>query len=111
MSPCKKLQYWIFDNPKLDWLKREKVWKFDTIDKIIAILFLIVFLLAHFFVWIAHLFVLIVIPLWIIGTIRQIKSVPGDIESKLMSPLICVGLIFVFFVAMIGIASILGRML
>ena len=111
MSPCKKLQYWILDNPKLDWLKKEKVWKFDTIDKIIAILFLIIFLLAHFFAWIAHLFVLIVVPLWIIGVIRQIKSVPGNIESKLMSPLMCAGLIFLFFVAMIGIANILGRIL
>ena len=111
MSPCKTLQYWILNNPELNWLKREKSWKFDTIDKIMLILLSIVFLSAHFFTCIAHLLILIVFPFWIIGTIRQIKSVPCDIESKLMSPLICAGLIFVFFVAMIGIANILGRIL
>ena len=31
MSLCKKIQYSILNNKKLDWLKREKEWRLDRI--------------------------------------------------------------------------------
>jgi len=92
---CKEFLYKILNYKKLDWLKREEVWKFDKIDKITGAVFLIFFSLAIFAkgVFVFLLFI-IFIPLTILGEIRHIKTVPGDIESAFFRSLICIKFIF-----------------
>jgi len=112
MSLCKKLQYKILNNKKLDWLKREKEWKLDRVDGIFWVAFLSTFLLAYLFgEFFAFLGIFIVYLGGFIGHIRHIKSIPGDIESRLMSPLTCIGMIFFSVLLIIGIVVALGRLL
>ena len=112
MSLCKKLQYWILHNKKLDWLKREKDWKLDRIDGIFWVAFLSTFLLAYLFGEVfAFLAILVVYLGGFIGQIRNIKGAPGDIESRLMSPMICIGMIFFSASFVIAISVALGRLL
>ena len=49
ISLCKKLQYVILDNKKLDWLKRERSWKLDRVDAYVGIILLSIFLLTSLF--------------------------------------------------------------
>ena len=94
--------YKILYNEKLDWLKREKDWKWDKIDWIINSILLITFLLPN---WFGGKYVLLFILVMAIGTglgaIRHIKTVPGDIESKLMGRGICVS--GIFFIGILAI--------
>jgi hypothetical protein len=53
--------------------------------------------------------ILLFIPLAMIGTIRHIKSVPGDIESRLMGSGMCVQWIFFGVVWLIFLVTFLGR--
>ncbi len=112
MSLCKKIQYSILHNKKLDWLKREKEWKPDRVDGIFFLAFLIIFLLAYLFgEFFVFLGMFIVYLGGFIGHIRNIKSTHGDIESRLMSPMICIGMIFFSASFVIAISVALGRLL
>ena len=112
MSLCKKIQYWILHNKKLDWLKREKDWKLDRIDGIFWVAFLSTFLLAYLFGEVfVFLGILVVYLGGLMGHIRHIKSIPADIESSLMSPMICIGMIFFSVLLIIAIGVTLGRLL
>jgi len=89
------LQYSVLYNEKLDWLKREKEWKWDKIDWVMSSILLITFLLPNLFG--AKYIVLFMLTMGIasaVGAIRHIKIVPGDIESKLMGGGICISVIF-----------------
>lgn len=46
----------------------------------------------------------------IIVYIRHIKSIQGDIESRLMSPTICIGMMFFSASLIIAISVALGRL-
>ena len=95
---CKKLMYKILHCKKLDWLKKEKSWKFDKIDHIIGITLGSLFILAIIYgKTFLYLLFFSILPFSIIGEIRHIKNTPGDIESKLMYPLMCLGYIFYIF--------------
>ena len=112
MSLCKEIQYLILHNKKLDWLKREKEWKLDRIDGIFWVVFLSTFLLAYLFgEFFVFLGMFVVYLGGIIGHVRHIKSIPGDIESSLMSPMICIGMIFFSTSFVIAISVALGRLL
>ena len=112
MSPCKKIQYWILYNKKLDWLKKEKDWKLDRIDGIFWVAFLSAFLLAYLFgEFFVFLGIFVVYLGGLMGHIRHIKSIPADIESSLMSPMICIGMIFFSVLLIIAIIVALGRLL
>jgi len=102
LSLCKRLQYSVLYNKKLDWLKREKEWKWDKIDWIVSSILLITFLLPQWFgaKYVAF-FMLAMGIASLLGAIRHIKTVPGDIESKLMGGSICISVIF-----MMGVLSI-----
>ena len=107
---CKEFLYKILNYKKLDWLKREEVWKFDKIDKITGVIFLIFFSLAIFAKGIfVFLLFIIFIPLMILGEIRHIKTVPQDIESAFLRSLIRIKFIFAtligvtFFVIILSI--------
>ena len=80
---------------KLDWLKKEKYWKPDKIDYITWIIFGALFILTNIYgKSFLPFFLLSFLPLIIVGEIRHIKNVSGDIESKLMYPLLCARYIF-----------------
>ncbi len=112
MSLCKKIQYSILHNKKLDWLKREKDWKLDRIDGMFWIAFLSTFLLAYLFGEVfAFLAIFVVYLGGLMGHIRHIKSIPGDVESRLMSPMICIGMVFFSVLLIIAIGVALGRLL
>ena len=112
MSLCKKIQYSILNNKKLDWLKREKEWKPDRIDGIFWVAFLSTFLLAYLFGEVfVFLGILVVYLGGLMGHIRHIKSIPADIESSLMSPMICIGMVFFSVLLIIAIVVALGRLL
>jgi len=101
---CKKLAYYILNNKKLDWLKRKEVWKGDKIDFYLFFPSLIFFLLTInfgeiFFIPMMSIFILSSF----IGQIRNIKTVPEDIESKLMGSMICIGFIFSIFMIFISL--------
>ena len=102
LSLCKKLQYSVLYNEKLDWLKREKEWKWDEIDWFVNGILLITFLLPN---WLGAKYVaLFMLTMGIasgLGAIRHIKTMPGDIESKLMGGGICISAIF-----MMGVLAI-----
>ena len=112
MSLCKKIQYLILNNKKLDWLKREKDWKLDRINGIFWVAFLSAFLLAYLFGEVfVFLGILVVYLGGLMGHIRHIKSIPADIESSLMSPMICIGMVFFSVLPIVGISVALGRLL
>ncbi len=110
ISLCKKLQYAVLYNKKLDWLKREKYWKFDRIDRYFGIVFVSMLILTNIFgeVFILPTFLVFYIGS-IMGHIRHIKGTPGDIESKLMSPLMCIGFSFLIFTLIIAIFVLIGK--
>jgi hypothetical protein len=92
---CKKLFYSILNNKKLDWLKRENIIRLDKIDyyiglPIIGMMILLFNFGKPFFIPTMIMFVLG----GFLGIIRHIKTVPGDIESKLMGPATCFQLFF-----------------
>jgi len=112
ISLCKKLQYAILYNKKFDWLIRKPDWKMDRIDGYIGVLMLTLFLLVSL------LGEIVVVPVMllfysgaIVGYIRHIKSIPGDVESKLVSPMICIGLIFISISLIIMIFIAIGKLI
>jgi len=109
MSLCKKLQYKILHNNKLDWLKREKGGKLDIIDLFFGLLLLSMLIWAKIF---GAVFVLPTLllgySLMLICHVRQIKSVPADIESSFMSP--CIAIVLLLILLMISIVIALGRL-
>ena len=110
LSLCKKLQYTILYNKKFDWLKREKDWKLDRIDGYMGMFMISLFLLIRL---LGEVFVLPAMLLFysggIVGYIRQIKSTPGNVESRLMSNMICVGFIFFSISLIITVFVALSR--
>ena len=104
---CKKLMYKILYNKKLDWLKRDKDWKWDKIDWIFSSIILVTFLLPSWFgEKYVVLFMLTMGTGVGLGAIRHIKTMPGDIESNLMRRNICISVIFfvgVFLIFFTGI--------
>jgi len=110
LSLCKKLQYQILNNKKLDWLKREKGEKLDSIDLLLGLLFLSMLILANIFG------AVLVLPMLLLGyslmlmfQVRQIKSVPEDIESSFMSP--CLAIAFLMILLIIAIVITLGKLI
>ena len=98
---CKGLIYKIFYCEKLDWLKKEKYWKFDRIDFYGFLLFIIPVLLVSIFGKIfLKLFAITFLLLAIFGIIRRIKVSPGDIESKLLGWTFCFQFIFFTLVSL-----------
>ena len=110
MSLCKKLQYAIYENKKLDWLRREHEWKFDRIDYIYWIIFISLFVSALLFgKKIVFFFIGFGFLSMFLGSVRHIKSIPGDIESAVMSPMICFGFVFAVIGFLINIVILLGK--
>jgi hypothetical protein len=101
---CKELAYYILNNQKLDWLKRKELWRADKIDFYLFFSSLIIFTLVINF---GEVFFLPMMTIFIItgfiGKVRNIKTVPGDIESKLIGLMICMGFIFSIFMIFISI--------
>jgi len=109
LSLCKKLQYQILNNKKLDWLKRGKGGKLDSIDLLLGLLFLSMLILAKIFGAVLVLPTLLLgYSLVLIFHVRQIKSVPADIESSFMVS--CIGIVFLMILLMISIVIALGRL-
>jgi hypothetical protein len=110
LSLCKRLQYSVLYNEKLDWLKREKEWKWDKIDWIVNAILLIIFLLPN---WLGAkyvvLFMLTMGIASVLGAIRHIKTMPGDIESKLMGGGMCMSMIFIIGVLAIFFTGLFLR--
>ncbi len=92
---CKEFAYKILNCRKLDWLKKEKDWKLDKITYLsFGILFLSFMALYYVGSNILIPMMFIIWILWIIGEIRMIKNTSGNIESKIMFPLLCIRYIF-----------------
>lgn len=108
---CKKFMYKILNDERLDWLKREKDWKHDKIDLYIFLPMITVFLMTINF---GEVFFLPMMAMFIfgsfIGQIRHIKSTPGDIESKLMNPMLCFGFVFSILLVIVSIFTFIGRL-
>jgi len=109
---CKKLQYTILYNKKLDWLKREKSWKLDVVDAYIGVTFVCMLILASIFgeMFIFPLFLVVYVGS-VIGYIRQIKDTPVDIESEFMSAFRCIGFFIFIFMFATAILVVLGRLI
>jgi len=95
---------------KLDWLKRKNAYG-DKMDFYLFFPPIIFFILVINFApkWAIMLFIMY-IPFGIIGAIRHIKSVPGDIESKLMGNGLCLQILFMFVVVLISLIVFLGKL-
>lgn len=105
MKWCKKLQYQILYNKKLDWLKK-KSWKPDKIDGVVwGIVIFFAVLVAVF----GRVFVLPTMVLFymafLLVLVRRMKSMSESLLS------ICVQMVFItislIFVIMIGIIKLL----
>jgi hypothetical protein len=102
LSLCKKIQYTILENKKLDWLKRKKEWKLDRKDLFLGMLLLSILILSKIFgkVLVVPMLLLFYIVM-LMFLVRQIKSVPSDIESIFLS--LCIGIIFLMILSTISI--------
>ena len=93
---CKEFIYKILYWERLDWLKREKDWKWDKIDFYLFISFTIPFILVIIFgKMFLQLFAVSIFIGGSLGWIRRVKSSPGDIESKLMGWTFCLQLLII----------------
>ena len=106
---CKKVLLYIFNNKKLDFLKKEEVYSFDKIDKLLMLIFLALFILMHFIKDKAYILIPLFGILAIVGIIRSIKSIPGDIESNFFKTSLCTQLIFFILFTLISLSFIITK--
>ena len=105
MKWCKKLQYEILNNKKIDWLKK-KSWKPDKIDGVVW--GTVIFFAALVYIF-GRVFILPTMLLFymafLLVLVRRMKSMSESLLS------ICVQMVFItislLFVIMIGISKLL----